>query len=247
MLCEKPFALSSEEAERMVEEGRRNGIVLAVGYVLRFFPNLELVKRFLGDGRLGKLHSIVSVYHAKPPKREWARDPAVAGGGVVQDLGSHVIDLHNWLVGDDVVDLTAFTDAVDGCRVDHNAQILLRYANEVSSTISLSWLSPKWVVEHIFTASGCTIKANGEVEATDANTGSAEMYRSGRRALIHRPGLLTAFLPVRTNPMAPYQHEIDDFVSSIIHRRQPRATGLDGLKVTRIIELLYRNRGGTSA
>lgn len=233
ILCEKPFALLTDEAERMVKECQKNDVVLAVGYMLRFDSNLEQIKKRLIQGKLGQLHSVISVYHRPLPRKKWYFDPEISGGGVIMDLGSHLIDLHNWFVDNEVESLSVFADSYGRMNVENRASIVLKYKNGVTTMISLSWLAPQETLEHLVVGSACIDKANSFMPIRYRHTS----YQAFIRELMRN--MLTLFPLHRSNP---WQSEIDDFVDSIIHRRRPRATGLDGLKVTRIIERLYQLR-----
>ena len=142
VLCEKPFALSVTQAESMVRAAQKNNIILAVGYTLRFFKNMALAKNLLSQGKLGELRSIASVYSVDPPKRSWAYDRKISGGGIIMDIGSHVIDLHNWLAESEAKEMTVYADTDNGANLEEEAQILLRYDN-VNTLMSLSWKATK--------------------------------------------------------------------------------------------------------
>jgi len=231
ILCEKPFALSTDEAERMVTECRKNNVILAVAYMLRFDPNLVQIKKRLIQGKLGRLRSVISVYHRPPPTKKWYFEPEISGGGVIMDLGSHLIDLHNWFVDDEVESLSVFAHSYGRMNVENMASIVLKYKNGITTMMSLSWLAPRETVEHLVVGSACIDKANSFMPIRYRHTS----YKAFIRELIRNIPAL--FPPPRSNP---WQSEIDDFIDSIIHKRRPRATGLDGLKVTRIVERLYQ-------
>ncbi|NWG11071.1 Gfo/Idh/MocA family oxidoreductase [Candidatus Bathyarchaeota archaeon] len=237
VLCEKPLALSVDDARMMVKECQKNGVVLAVGYTLRFYPNLEMVKERLMQGKLGQLHSIVSVYHHVFPKTRWIFDPTVSGGGVIMDLGSHVIDLHNWLIDDEIDELSVFADFDERLNVEKEASIILKYKNGITTMMSLNWLAPQETEEHYIAGSACMDIADGFTQLRHKHM--FDVYKSGYKALF-RDFLHNMISPPHKSN--PWQTEIDDFISSIVNRRQPRATGVDGLKVTKIIEQIYRQK-----
>jgi UDP-N-acetylglucosamine 3-dehydrogenase len=237
VLCEKPLAPSTDDAEKMVRECHKNGVVLAIGYTLRFYPNLELIKKRLTQGKLGKLHSIISVYHHTFPKTKWITDPKVSGGGVIMDLGSHIIDLHNWLVNDEVESLAVFVNSQNAKDVEKAASVVLKYRNGVTTMMSLSWLAPQEVEEHYVAGSVCMDMAENVAEFRHKHV--SDIYKSGYKALISKFMRNMLSPPHKANP---WQSEIDDFVDSIVHKRRPRATGSDGLKVTKLIERLYQQK-----
>jgi len=105
ILCEKPLAMNAKEAKTMVNAVKKAGVKHMVGFNYRFVPAIRLAKKLIDDDAIGKVYH----YHAKY-YQEWIMDPAfprvwrldrkVAGSGTLGDLGSHIIDLAHFLVGD---------------------------------------------------------------------------------------------------------------------------------------------------
>jgi predicted dehydrogenase len=238
ILCEKPFALSTKEAERMVSITERKKVLLALGYTLRFFDNFELVKKTLLEEKLGKLFSVVAVYHHQTPEKSWMFDQKVSGGGVVVDKASHVVDLLNWWIGSDVVDVCAFqAESPRDTDVEEAASIVLQYENRVPALVSLSWIAAREHEEFIVSGTAGVIKAGYRyAEVGYGDLLETKMYKQGRKALFNLLNLVAVYPPSKTDP---YQKEICDFVSAVLRDRKPRATGTDGLKVTKIIERIY--------
>lgn len=111
---EKPMARSHAECLRMIEAFERAGIPLFVAYYRRALPRFTLVRSLLESGRIGRPTSL-SYRYARSRDRApagWRLDPAVSGGGLLLDLGSHALDLFDWLLGPlvDVSGTAARTD-----------------------------------------------------------------------------------------------------------------------------------------
>ena len=58
ILCEKPFALNKEEAEKMFKAGSENNIIMMEAFMYRFDPKIERIKQILKDGIIGELKNI---------------------------------------------------------------------------------------------------------------------------------------------------------------------------------------------
>lgn len=101
VFCEKPLALTNESAERMVSAAEKAGVKLQVGHVVRFWPDLQVVKSVLDSGRLGK-PVWASARRLSPPAtwawQGWLQDPARSGGAIL-DLHIHDLDFLTWLLG----------------------------------------------------------------------------------------------------------------------------------------------------
>jgi predicted dehydrogenase len=102
-LVEKPMALNHRECLQMVEAFARAGVPLWVAYYRRALPRFLKVRDCLREGDIGRLTS-VHVEVTAPlltgdDAKMWRVDPAVAGAGLLFDLGSHAFDLLDFLVG----------------------------------------------------------------------------------------------------------------------------------------------------
>jgi UDP-N-acetylglucosamine 3-dehydrogenase len=100
VLVEKPMALTEAECARM-EAARPQGIVLAVGHVLRYWPEYRVLRHLAGSGRFGALRlATFSRRCALPDWSPWFRDHERSGGAVT-DLLVHDLDMALELVGGD--------------------------------------------------------------------------------------------------------------------------------------------------
>ena len=101
---EKPMARTALECEDMISACDAADVGLFVAYYRRALPRFVTVKELLGSGRIGQLRS-VSIRNERPaPAGEsddegWRVDPLISGGGHFVDLGSHTLDLLDWLLG----------------------------------------------------------------------------------------------------------------------------------------------------
>ena len=113
VLCEKPLARTSEEAERMVQAAIAANRVLHVVFNHRRRGDIEVLKRYVDDGKLG------NIYYAKanwmrrrgiPGVGTWFVSKEKAGGGPLIDLGVHVLYMALHLLGEpEVVTVSAMT------------------------------------------------------------------------------------------------------------------------------------------
>ncbi len=99
---EKPMARTHAECRRMVDAFAAAGQPLLVAYYRRRLPRFVRAKSLIDEGRLGRVTS-VSYDHTRlfwpNPKPQWRLDPVHAGGGLLLDLGSHALDLLDFLLG----------------------------------------------------------------------------------------------------------------------------------------------------
>jgi predicted dehydrogenase len=103
--CEKPLAMSVTQGKRMVAAAEAAGITTQMTFNFRFFPAMLRARELVENGFLGRIFSFRGRYYrasyinAQKPM-SWRQQRAVAGGGTLYDLGSHVLDLLYFLLGE---------------------------------------------------------------------------------------------------------------------------------------------------
>ncbi|MDE2749554.1 MAG: Gfo/Idh/MocA family oxidoreductase [Chloroflexota bacterium] len=103
--CEKPLAMNATEAASMARALRAAGVKSQVTFNFRFFPAVMRARQLMESGFLGRLFSFRGRYHRasyidsdKP--MSWRLQRAVTGGGALFDLGSHILDLLYFVLGE---------------------------------------------------------------------------------------------------------------------------------------------------
>jgi predicted dehydrogenase len=103
VLCEKPLALSLDGARRMAAAARATGCVNSVNYRYRWVPSARYLKELLETGEVGVVRQIFMNYFnaavLDPTTPIQWRQTRAEGGGILADIGSHLIDLALWLLG----------------------------------------------------------------------------------------------------------------------------------------------------
>jgi len=105
IFCEKPLALTLQDAREMLEAVQLAGVRHAIGFNYRFAPAVQLAKKLIDEGKLGKIFhfrgSFLQDWIIDPDfPKVWRLDKKVCGSGSLGDLGAHVIDMARFLVGD---------------------------------------------------------------------------------------------------------------------------------------------------
>lgn len=101
ILCEKPMALTTAEAGRMIEVSRGHGVALMICYYQRFNARHRRIRELLAEGAIGQVTAArINFSERFPPQPGvWHHNPAISGGGPLMDLGTHCIDLLRYLCG----------------------------------------------------------------------------------------------------------------------------------------------------
>lgn len=113
ILCEKPLAMSLEDAHAMVKAARDAGVVLATNHHLRNAASHRAMRDAIVAGKIGKPLS-ARVFHAvylPPHLQGWRLDKPEAGGGVILDITVHDADTLRFVLNDDPVETIAFAQS----------------------------------------------------------------------------------------------------------------------------------------
>ncbi len=101
VMCEKPMGRTPDECSRMIAAAEKAGRVLAVGHVLRFWPEYVLIKEMIDDGRYGKVTGATLTRLSPRPGwtwENWILDESRSGGAPL-DLHIHDADTVQWFFG----------------------------------------------------------------------------------------------------------------------------------------------------
>jgi predicted dehydrogenase len=101
-LVEKPMAMNHGECLRMIDAFTTRGVPLWVAYYRRALPRFVLVRDLLAADTIGQVTSVhiaVTRPLATTERANWRFDPAIAGAGLLFDLGSHCVDLLDFFLG----------------------------------------------------------------------------------------------------------------------------------------------------
>jgi 1,5-anhydro-D-fructose reductase (1,5-anhydro-D-mannitol-forming) len=100
-LVEKPMARNAAECDRMIEAFAKARLPLFVAYYIKHMPHIAKVAELLGSGAIGKVtgvtYRLVEPHHVKGAM--WRIDASLAGAGHFLDVGSHALDLLDFLLG----------------------------------------------------------------------------------------------------------------------------------------------------
>jgi 1,5-anhydro-D-fructose reductase (1,5-anhydro-D-mannitol-forming) len=117
-LLEKPLAISVEDCEKAIEACRRHGVKLGVVFNQRHEAIHQEARRIVLAGEIGDvmlahvqipLRTAPSVPTPSPPT--WRTDRTMRSGGILMSIGDHAFDTLSYLVGQDIDEVSAFTDA----------------------------------------------------------------------------------------------------------------------------------------
>ncbi|WJE15075.1 Gfo/Idh/MocA family oxidoreductase [Halobacillus sp. ACCC02827] len=234
VLCEKPMAVSSEEAQAMITAAEANGKKLMVAHNQRFVASHQKAKQMLEDGELGRIYSFRTTFGHGGPENwsidgadSWFFDKEKAFVGAMGDLGVHKADLIRYLLGE-VDEISAFvqTTAKENTEVDDNAVCILKMDSGIIGTLTASW-------SYVAGGDNATVlygeKGVMELE-NDPDYSFRIRYKTGEVLNFELDKIQTNEEGGQTTT-----HVIDHFVDSILHDREPLITGEEGRKSLEVI------------
>ncbi len=145
VLVEKPMATSYADAKAMVDAAEKYGKGLMVANNVRFRRDAITLKAFVDGGDLGDIFYAQSGWFLKKNLsrvgKDWIFDKKRSGGGVIMDLGSQMLDVSWWLLGNikPVAVKTVTSNLVSAADVEDTATSLIHFANGSSLTLEVSW------------------------------------------------------------------------------------------------------------
>ena len=158
VLCEKPLGLSGGEAHEIWQEAERAGVVHLCGFNYRFVPAVRLARELLDAGELGEPVHFRARYlqswgwDADPAL--WRFDRAEAGSGALGDLGTHIIDLARYLVGEISSVSALVRTIVPGREVDDHFVATIEFENGVAGTLEASRLARGRINSNVLEVNG---------------------------------------------------------------------------------------------
>lgn len=135
VIIEKPIALSMRDANRIIDEGKKKGVLVCACHQNRFNTSIQMIRKALEQGRLGKLlYGTANIrwnrnedyYKQAPWRGTWAQD-----GGCLMNQCIHNIDLLRWMMGDEVTEVFAYTDRLihPFIEAEDLGMALIKFAN----------------------------------------------------------------------------------------------------------------------
>ncbi len=229
-LVEKPMAMDHDECLRMVEAFRNAAAPLWVAYYRRALPRYVAVRDLLAGGAIGRVTSVrVEVMDRLATGDQaatWRFDPAIAGGGLLLDVGSHCVDLIDYLVGE-IVEVAGFSINTGGTyETEDVTAASFRMAGNVVGTGIWNFNAGE--------------KRDGMVFLGSLGELRVPLFHEDDTILSTAQGETT--YPIR-NPPHVHQPLIQTIVDELHGRGRCESTGESGARATRVLDLcLARER-----
>lgn len=140
VLCEKPSTVDAAATGRLMAAVRRSRAVFQMATKFRHVPEIRTARELIANGDIGEpMHFHIEFAGKADMSQRWNSNPALSGGGVIIDNGSHALDLVEFLFGSPSA-VHAFPLSPSSLlNVEDNARLDVTTTGGVRGEIVLSW------------------------------------------------------------------------------------------------------------
>jgi predicted dehydrogenase len=158
LLCEKPLGMDAAESHTMWVEAERAGVQHMTGFNYRFVPAVRHAREIVRSGGIGDVVHFRATYLQswgwEADEGVWRFDRAQAGTGAIGDLGTHIIDLARYVVGEIVSVSALVRTVVPGRAVDDHFVATIEFENGAVGTLEASRLARGRINYNAFEVNG---------------------------------------------------------------------------------------------
>lgn len=246
ILIEKPVALTVKDGEEIREVCEKEGVLVSVGFMMRFHAYHCKMKEIIGSGKLGDVVSCraqLTCWYPDIPG-SWRQKKSTSGGGALMDMGIHCIDLIQYVTGGKAKRIATFTDTKTfKYDVEDSASVIFEMDNRAFAYVDANFNIPDDAARcrfEIYGTRGSMLAEQtiGQVEGGKLDVILSEDSR-GYDAQQDRIEVAPVKIDVEFGNM--YTKEIESFGRSILNK-EPVAVSLeDALQVQKVVEAAYES------
>lgn len=228
VLCEKPLALDAAQAERLAAAAERNPDLIAlVDHQLRFMPVRTKAKELVGAGALGRVLMVtarVATDASVDPSKPWTWwSDAAQGGGILNALGSHVIDGVRWLLDAEISVQGATLGRVTASRTDRDGEEREVTADDIASVTFSAGDAVGTMLVH-----GAALDDTVDLLTIRGTTGTLVIDRSLKLYLGKRGGPLKEYRTQALPAMVPYRFRASAYAAGTVLMADALARRISG-------------------
>ena len=245
VICEKPLALTLEEADEMIVACESRGLKLMYAEELCFAPKYERVRSIAEQGGLGDVYMLKQGEKHDGPHSKWFYTKETAGGGVMMDMGCHALAWFKWMnkgvpVKSVYADMkTVFHNKITDC--DDNVICIVEFENGVTGVAETSWAKPGGMDDRIEIYGNKGVIYADLFRGNSALTYSSDGYGYAAEKAGSTKGWTFTIFEEAFNQ--GYPQELEHFIKCVREDLEPCVTGKDGREVLEVIYAAYESAG----
>ncbi len=242
VLVEKPMALTSEDADRIIEAGDRNHVKIGVVFQARMKDSTKMLKSIVDSGRLGRMVTadIFMKYYRSPEyylAGGWRGTWKMDGGGALMNQGIHSVDLLQYLAGPVKSVYGVARTLVHKIEVEDTVVATVEFASGALGLIQATTAIHPGYPRRL-SISG----TNGTVSISDDYFVQWDIRDYPKPENIQLGALASNGA---SDPMdfstEGHRHHIEDMVDAIVNDHDPVVTAREGAKPIRLIRAIYES------
>ena len=243
VICEKPLAMTLEEADEMIEACESRGLKLMYAEELCFAPKYERVRQMVEQGAVGDVYMLKQGEKHDGPHSKWFYSKETAGGGVMMDMGCHALAWFRWMnrgvaVKNVYADMkTVFHKAITDC--DDNAICIVEFENGVTGIAETSWAKPGGMDDRIEIYGNKGVVYADLFRGNSALTYSTDGYGYAAEKAGSTKGWTFTIFEEAFNQ--GYPQELAHFIECVRTGAEPKVTAKDGREVLKMIYAAYES------
>lgn len=246
ILCEKPLTLNSKEAEFVIDICKKNNVKLGVGYMMRFHSLHQKAREMVKNRELGDIvfaRAQLSCWYPPIPGA-WRQDPKLGGGGALIDMGSHCLDLLEYILDSKIETVSCFADnVIHKYKSEDSSLVTVRFKNKahgiIDSYFNIPDNSSKNRLE-IYGTKG-SLLAEGTIGQSSDGEMIAYLEETPKGYDASQIREIKGGIKIEVPFVNIYQAEIEAFSSAIEEDKEPPVSGEIGLWNLKVIEACYES------
>jgi predicted dehydrogenase len=237
ILCEKPMATSSSDAQAMIDACAQAGVKLMIAYRCRYQPHhLEIIRRAQG-GSLGPIKMIEAINaQNQGDDNQWRLRKALSGGGSLPDVGIYCLNAARAVTGEEPVEIEALLYSTPNDprfrEVEESVNWLMRFPSGAMANLSTSY--------GIHRASRLAVNLDGGTLMLE----NAFPYKGQRLLQVRALEKIETESVIQIGPKDHFASEMDHMADCVLKGETPRTPGEEGLRDMKLIEAIYRAAEG---
>jgi predicted dehydrogenase len=245
VLCEKPLGMTIEEAEKMIQVCKEEGVLLGTGFMMRFLAQHQAALKLIQEGRLGKCvygRAQLSCWYP-PMEGAWRQSPETGGGGSLMDMGSHCIDLLEMFFGKLRSVGCLINNNVHSYESEDSAIVSLFFENGAMATVDTYFCIPDNSSKNVLELYGSkgSILAKGTIGQGDAGEMIAYLEAGDAGYDAQQARNTGEGLVINPTPVNTYLAEIEEFSSAVLEKREPKNNVEIGLQSQKVLAACYES------
>ncbi len=224
VLLEKPMVNKVSEAHALLQKIDETKKVVGLGYQRHAMPQFRYIKEKIASGEFGGVQFINALQQqgwAKGTAGSWRQNPAMSGGGQINDSGSHLLDIVLWTTGLAPEKVAAFMDN-RGTPVDINSALSIKFTSGAQGNISVVGDAAGWYEDITIWCDKGTFYVR--------NDGSFRVQGSDGKTFEPEAGDMPAGSDVDTN-----------FIHAILGTEEIAAAPINGLRTIELTEAAWES------